>query len=137
MQKKISGNCLCGAVNFVLEDNFSQFHLCHCTQCQKMTGSAHASNLFTQCGNIEWVSGEEKIKRYDYPNRDFSNAFCIDCGSHVPYVSKTGKYLIAPAGTLNEKPHLKAQDNIFWCERAPWYDESLKSVKCKTFPEEI
>jgi len=43
----VSGSCLCGQVTFESKDDFQQFHLCHCIQCQKATGSAHAANLFT------------------------------------------------------------------------------------------
>lgn len=135
MDDKIQGACLCGSVTFELDNAFRYFHLCHCTQCQKMTGSAHASNLFTVYDNIQWISGVEKVKRYDYRDRDFSNAFCLECGSHLPYTSKSGKFLIVPAGSLNRPPHLSVQDNIFWCERANWYDEAINTTKFEKFPE--
>lgn len=133
--KTLSGSCLCGDVTFKCEDQFSQFHLCHCTQCQKVTGSAHVSNLFCAPTNIEWLTGEDKIKRYQVPGRSLVSSFCGNCGSPVPYVSVSGKTLLVPAGSLDDAPNITPQDNIFWSEHAPWYEAGLQSQKFDGFPE--
>ena len=137
MKKKITGSCLCGAVCFEVEDNFHQLNLCHCDQCQRATGSAHASNLFTDPNNIRWTKGKDYVKRFDVPGRSISNAFCSVCGSGLPYVSKTGKSLIVQAGTLNDaitsNPRVR---NIFWSERADWYDAAAVADHDDAFPEE-
>ena len=133
---KITGSCLCGAVCFEVDDDFQQFNLCHCIQCQKATGSAHASNLFTDPGNIRWSKGKEYVKRFDVPGRSISNAFCTECGSGLPYVSKTGTALIVQAGTLNDaftsNPVVR---NIFWTERADWYDAATAAQCHDAFPD--
>ena len=41
-----------------------RFHLCHCSQCRRSTGSAHAANIFTSEDRLEWLSGTEFVKRY-------------------------------------------------------------------------
>jgi hypothetical protein len=135
MPEMISGGCLCGKVSFELINDFMQFHLCHCTECRKITGSAHASNLFANPKNINWLRGVDNIKRYDYPNGDLTTAFCADCGSCVPYLTKNGKWLVVPAGSLNENPSINPQDNIFWSERAGWYDEGLAAIHYEAFPD--
>lgn len=131
----ISGSCLCGEVKFECENNFSEFHLCHCIQCQKATGSAHASNLFTAKDNITWLSGLACIRRFDIPGRSISKAFCTKCGSGLPYVSGIGKALVVPAGCLDGGPNLEPQDNIFWSERAIWYDEAHHAKRFDRFSE--
>ena len=133
--RKINGSCLCNQIKFSCEDNFQQFHLCHCKQCQKTTGSAHVSNLFTSPDNVIWLAGKEHIIRFDMPGRSISSAFCSHCGSPVPYLSKTGKALVVPAGALDATPTLNVQDNIFWEERADWYDAGIHSDKCAGFPD--
>jgi hypothetical protein len=132
---ELSGSCLCGDVTFTCEDSFSQFHMCHCTQCQKISGSAHVSNLFTKPTNITWLTGKDSVSRYDLPGRSISSAFCQQCGSPLPYVSSSGRALIVPAGTLNSAPTITPQDNIFWSEHAAWYEAGLKSKKFDTFPK--
>lgn len=131
----VSGSCLCGSVQFECESTFQAFHLCHCEQCQKTTGSAHASNLFTDPANIKWTSGQENIRRYDVPGRSISSAFCMNCGSPVPYLSGSGKALVVPAGSLNGSVDAVPQDNIFWKEKASWYTAGIEAKKCDGFPE--
>ncbi len=125
--KTLTGNCLCGSVSFEILDDFEHFQLCHCTQCQKSTGTAHASNLFTDPANITWLSGKDNVQRYDLDDRRISNAFCRTCGSRVPWLSRGGDTLAVPAGVLNESPTLVPKANIFWPERASWYDAALEA----------
>lgn len=132
--RTVKGSCLCGEVKFECENSFSVFHLCHCKQCQKISGSAHVSNLFTRTENIHWISGVDKIRRFDQPGRTITDAFCEKCGSPVPYPSGADKALIVPAGSLDDCPNIAPQDNIFWAERAAWYEEGICSKKYLGFP---
>lgn len=132
---KISGSCLCGKISFECNNNFNHFHLCHCIQCQKATGSAHASNLFTEPNNIVWLKGVELVKRFDLPNRAISKSFCLACGSGVPYLSGSGKALVIPAGCLDGVPDIDPQDNIFISEKAKWYDKAVCAKQFDNFPE--
>ena len=124
---KLNGSCLCGAVTFEVENKFELFQLCHCIQCQKTTGSAHASNLFADAESMTWLSGQELVARYDVEGRRISNAFCTQCGSRVPFTSLSGEIVAVPAGVLDGVPSILPQANIFWPERAAWYDEAVKA----------
>jgi hypothetical protein len=136
MTKIITGGCCCGDVTFTVEDNFSDFFFCHCEQCRKLTGSAHAANLFTSADNINWVSGIEKIKRYDHPERTFTQAFCENCGSGLPFVTQGGESLIVPAGSLNEESVKTLDAQIFCAEQTEWHKKGLGvSNKVPGFPE--
>lgn len=120
---EIKGSCLCEAVTFSVKDEFKTFNLCHCKQCQKISGGAHVANLFTQPDNIEWLSGKEFITRYDVPGRQIRNEFCGKCGTNVPYVTHSGENLLVPAGTLSRQPQsMTPEQVIFWAERLEWYD---------------
>ncbi|MEO9943671.1 GFA family protein [Paraglaciecola sp.] len=134
MSEKITGGCLCGKVTFEVNNSFTRFYFCHCQQCQKITGSAHAANSFTTPDAIKWISGQRLTKQYDDPDRDFTVVFCSECGSGLPFVTKTSKTLIVPAGSLNEDPNIHPNDNIFWAERASWYDEGTNANPCAGFP---
>ncbi len=131
--KRISGSCLCGSVKFEMDDSFQSFYWCHCTECRKSSGTAHVSNLFTAPDNIQWIEGISEINRFDLPGQDFSNAFCRQCGSNVPYVSKSGTALIVPAGSLDQTPSSKPPKNIYWSERADWYDSGVDSQGTSRF----
>lgn len=136
MANIISGSCCCGDVEFTLENNFSNFFFCHCEQCRKLTGTAHASNLFTSPDNINWINGADKIKRYDHPKRSFSKAFCENCGSGLPFLAQSGKSLIVPAGSLNGEPSIKLDAQIFCSEQTEWHKNGLKVAKVSGFPKQ-
>ena len=123
MTQEIHGACLCGQVKYAVTGPFDQFHICHCSQCRRSTGSAHASNIFTSKDRLRWISGEELTKRYDPKEPGvISKAFCTHCGSLVPYISASSGRLIIPAGGLANAPGLRPKDNIYWPDRAEWYD---------------
>ena len=134
MEEVLKGECLCGAVKYELEDRFKAFYLCHCKQCQQLTGSAFASNIFTDPENIKWLEGKCRVSVYEHPTREFSKAFCNSCGSAVPFINKSGKSLIVPAGSLSGNPSIVPQANIFGSERACWLSEGLKIEIFDEFP---
>lgn len=137
MPKSIEGACLCRRVRYRVTGPFEVFHLCHCSQCRRSTGSAHAANIFTEPDRIEWLAGEDLVKRYTPDEAGvISKCFCTHCGSLVPYVSlKSGK-LIIPAGGLCEPPGIDPVDNIFWRDRADWYDAGVAAKHCEQWPED-
>ena len=132
----IQGSCLCGEVRFELRDDFSRFHFCHCSQCRKASGAAHGANFFTEPDNIRWLTGAELVTRYDVPGRTITNAFCRNCGAGLPYVSSSGKALVVQAGCLDGTPTCSPHSNIFWAERADWYDAAVASTRHDDFPPE-
>ncbi len=135
MDNYLTGECLCGTVKFSVTDRFEAFYQCHCKQCQQLTGSAFASNIFTDPDNIEWLSGQASITNYEHPSREFSKSFCKVCGSAVPFINKTKTSLIVPAGSLNKLPNIQPQANIFTSEEACWLKQGLQAVKFSGFPE--
>ena len=136
MSDEIKGGCLCGRVQYQVRGPFDAFHICHCSQCRRSTGSAHASNIFTSKDKITWLKGEDLVKRFDSDQPGvISKSFCSHCGSLVPYVSASSGKLIIPAGSLSEDPSIRPQDNIFWEDRADWYDTVSTAPRFKAFPE--
>jgi len=135
MSTNVKGSCLCGKVTCSITGPFDRFYLCHCDRCQKKTGSAFASLIFTAPNTIEWHTGTELIKRFDLPNAErFSSSFCTECGSQVPYLSRKGGFLSIPAGFLSDAPQIKPQANIFWDERACWFDEGQAAKTHSRYP---
>lgn len=135
MSKPIHGGCLCGRVKYQVTGPFDMFYLCHCSQCRRSTGSAHAANIFTTEDRLEWLAGEDLVKRY-IPDQEgvISKAFCTHCGSLVPYTSLKSGRLIIPAGSLNEPPGIEPNNNIFWRDRADWYDDGVAAEHVEQFP---
>jgi len=56
---KLTGNCLCGNVSFVAEGDIAMMGNCHCTDCQQISGSTHATLVFMAETDVA-ISGETK-----------------------------------------------------------------------------
>lgn len=120
--KEVTGSCLCGKITYEITGTMGVFQYCHCSRCRKFTGSAHAANVFVAPGDFRWLAGEELVGRYDPDfTRYFATAFCKRCGSSLPWLSKSGRVVVVPAGTLDEDPGLRPDKNIFCGSRPPWY----------------
>jgi hypothetical protein len=136
MINRIAGSCLCGSVTFELSGPFDNFYLCHCTRCQKSSGSAHATNIFGKLDSITWLSGKENVRTFELPMAHYFNkSFCSLCGSPVPHRARSGEFLIIPAGSLNSDPGIRPQHNIFWGDRAVWYEEGCAAEKVSGYPK--
>ena len=117
----VGGSCFCKKVSYELSGNMGVFQYCHCSRCQKVTGSAHAANLFVAPADFKWLSGEEFVGRYDPPDtKYFSTSFCSNCGSSLPWLSKSGQVVIVPAGSLDDDPQIRPSQNIYCDSRSAW-----------------
>ena len=129
MSKELRGGCLCGRVQFLVHGPFDAFRLCYCSRCRKVTGSAHASNLFGRAENLRWLSGEDMIRRFELDSASyFARSFCAECGAAVPWISRRdARTVVIPAGALDDEPDIHPQQRIFCADRASWSND-IESV---------
>lgn len=135
MATRLKGSCLCGSVTFSVGATFEGFYLCHCAQCQKVTGSAFAPNIISATDNIEWHSGLALVTTFHHPSRAFSKAFCTKCGSGVPHLNKAGTTLVIPAGSLDDAPKIQPTANLFTPESPAWLQQGLSAKRYKRYPD--
>jgi hypothetical protein len=131
----LSGSCLCGEVKYFIEAEIEEFYFCHCQQYRKLSGTAFASNILAKPWPIIWQSGSELIRRFDYPGeRSFTRVFCVNCGSALPFLNKRMSFLIIPAGSLDSEVSILPNKNIFWDDKAPWFDAGSAAQRYNGFP---
>ncbi|AEX24626.1 MULTISPECIES: GFA family protein [Vibrio] len=127
MANKHLGSCLCGRVRYELSGDFQSFFLCHCTRCQKDTGSDHAANLFAKASKLTWLQGESDVKTYQHPTSMHVKSFCKKCGSALPTIAESINSVVVPAGSLDSPISIKPTANIFVSNGASW-SRNLDSV---------
>ena len=108
------GSCLCGRVVYEITGELTGLYFCHCSRCQKRTGSAFQSSAQCQKIDFRWVEGEELICATEH------HTFCSQCGSQVPVALSENVYWI-PVGSL-EDIDLQFQSHIFVESKARWYE---------------
>ncbi len=64
------------------------------------------------------------VGRYEHPEaKHYATCFCKRCGSSLPWLAKSGRSVVIPAGTLDDDPGIRPTQNIYWQDRAPWREE--------------
>ena len=81
---KIDGSCHCGRISFEAEIDPATVVICHCTDCQTLSGSAFRVVVPAKEGTFVLLSGEPKVyvKVGESKNRR-EQTFCADCGTLI------------------------------------------------------
>ena len=84
----MTGQCFCGSVAFEFDGPTTNIEFCHCSRCQRATGSPFAAEFKVRAEKFRWLRGEGLISFCDAPIlRDppaYRRSFCKTCGSQVP-----------------------------------------------------
>ena len=80
MPDVLTGGCLCGGVRYEISEPLVSAGYCHCTRCQRRTGSAAAVSARLAPASLRIVAGNELIRSF-VPDDGFAKEFCSACGS--------------------------------------------------------
>lgn len=133
---EINGGCLCGAVRFHLTGSVSGFYFCHCSRCQKSSGSVHGSNLFFKNASLDWEKGKDLCAEYVHEQTRFGKCFCTHCGCPLPRViDEKNKVIQVPAGCLDGDQEFEPTAHLFMDSRRCWEDKLAKTPKFPGLPQ--
>jgi len=76
----LTGGCLCGGVRFEVSEPPISASYCHCTRCQRRTGTAASVQVRIVPGSLRVTAGDDLIRAYE-PEDGFPKEFCSNCGS--------------------------------------------------------
>jgi hypothetical protein len=79
----LTGGCLCGRVRFELSEPVKSAGYCHCTRCQRRTGTGSSAGARIDGTAFRLLSGEDLIKAWQHPDGGFEKCFCGECGGHL------------------------------------------------------
>jgi hypothetical protein len=78
-----TGRCLCGGVRFALSAPPTAAGYCHCTRCQRRTGTSQSAQARIDGTTFTLLSGAELVKVWRHPDGGFEKCFCAECGAHL------------------------------------------------------
>lgn len=76
------GSCLCGDVQYKVDENITQIECCHCLTCRKAHASAFAMGVTIAKSSFSLIGGAESLKEFESSPGKF-RVFCRSCGSHL------------------------------------------------------
>jgi hypothetical protein len=120
---KIDGGCHCGALTFEAEVDPEKVAVCHCTDCQQMSGTAFRTIVQASEENFTLLSGTPKtyVKTAESGARR-EMAFCDNCGSQI-YGTSAGegpKVYGIRLGAVRQSAELVPKRQIWVRSAQPW-----------------
>ncbi len=129
---KVNGECHCGYISYRAEVDPQRVLICHCTDCQTLSGSAYRTIAPVEDGTFELISGEMKtyIKTAD-SGALRSQTFCPECGSpiYAGPADANSTMLGLRVGTLAQRDQLPPKSQYYGDSARSWAQDisALKS----------
>jgi hypothetical protein len=121
---KVDGRCHCGEIAFEAEVNPAEVSICHCTDCQRLSGSAFRMSVPVRVEDFELLSGTPKfyVKVAESGNKR-RQAFCGNCGTaiYACAVVRPTNYSLRVA-TITQCSDLAPKVQIWRRSRLAWVD---------------
>jgi hypothetical protein len=123
---KIDGGCHCGYITYEAEVDPDRAMICHCTDCQTLTGSAFRTVILSYEDAFVLRSGELKIyvKTGESGNQR-PQAFCPQCGTPIYSTTLGGgpKVYVVRLGTVRQRDHLIPRAHVWSRSAQKWLGE--------------
>jgi hypothetical protein len=120
---KIEGGCSCGKVRYSAEAEPIFAGLCHCTSCQKKTGTSFSVVVAVPAPALS-VTGDVKV--YDSKGdtgQTTHSSFCPDCGSPLLGTADVmPDVVMIRAGTMDDSSWVKPTMEIYCDSKMPWVE---------------
>ncbi len=126
---KISGGCHCGAITYEAEIDPNSVAVCHCTDCQTLSGSAFRVVVPAKRERFQLLTGEPKIyvKTAESGKRRVQS-FCANCGTPIYSADVSDPQIFSVRmGTVQQRARLPPKSQI-WCRSALGWTMHLESV---------
>jgi len=121
-----NGGCLCGALRYAITRMPVAVYTCHCTNCQRLLGSAFSMSFIVADEAFQLSGGEPRpIQRMTDSGRTAIRWICPECATIICSGSKPGlpspiAFRRVGAGTLDDTSWLRPTAH-FWTRSAqPW-----------------
>lgn len=117
----VTGGCLCGGVRFELSEPATDAGYCHCTRCQKRTGSAASVQARIDSRTFHLLQGEELVQCWRPPGGGFDKCFCRECGAHLfSHSPDDPQHMSIRLGAFDGDPGVRPSWRAFVAYAAPW-----------------
>ena len=121
---KIDGACHCGSISFTADIDPARVMVCHCTDCQVLSGSAFRMAIATPIDTLV-IHGQPKsyVKVAESGNRR-AQLFCPECGTPLLAMApENATAVFIRLGCVTQRAQLKPAVQIWQRSSLPWLSE--------------
>lgn len=131
MTAPLTGHCLCGGVTFEITEPLVSASYCHCTRCQRRSGTAASANARIVPGSLHVRSGDELISTWT-PEDGAPKSFCSRCGSAL-WSGTAAEPGGVRLGGLDGDPGIRPGHHLYVAYAPAW--EPLREDGLPRYPE--
>ena len=126
---KIDGACHCGNITYSAEIDPDKVGICHCTDCQTLTGTAFRVSVAATKEAFHLESGQPKIYiKTAESGAKRAQAFCPDCGTPIYSAAVNDPQVFnLRVGTARQRAELRPKTQG-WCRSAQAWVDDLGSI---------
>ncbi len=120
---KIEGRCHCGAIQYEAEVDPATVSICHCSDCQTLSGAPYRASVPARDDDFTLTHGTPRIyvKTAESGNKR-AQAFCGECGTSI-YSSEVGDkpaFYMLRVGPIRQREQLPPVKQIWRNSAMPW-----------------
>jgi len=131
MSETLNGGCLCGAIRYEITQTVPSIVACHCTHCQKASGSGVSHNAILPTQAFHLLPGKTKcFGDTAESGNQLMRHFCGDCGSPIFSQRENAPGLVVlKVGSLDNSSGMQVAMNIWTRSARPWMHIDPNSVQ--------
>jgi hypothetical protein len=121
---KIDGTCHCGAVSYEAQINPDKVILCHCTDCQTMSGAPYRVNVPVLVEKLGIRGEPRRYIKIGSSGARIATTFCGTCGTPIySCAADDPKFVNLRLGGITQRAQLPPKRQAFCTSAVPWaYD---------------
>jgi hypothetical protein len=129
----MKGSCLCGAVEYEIDQLDMPIGHCHCHTCRKAHAAMFASTAGVEREHFRWLKGEEQLTAFESSPGKLRH-FCSVCGSHLVAERPAQPLVIVRVATLDDDPGSKPAMHIWSSHDVPWLQDGRDIPSYQEWP---
>src|SRR5689334_8536032 len=129
MPAPYTGGCQCGSVRYVLTTEPIRLVACHCTECQRQSGSAFGLSMLVSRDSLTVTGLTKQFTRIADSGNEAVGVFCPDCGVRIYNAPKSAPDVLSlKADTLDDTCWIRAS-HFIWMKCAQGWVPAPDGVK--------
>ncbi|WWC86169.1 uncharacterized protein L201_001042 [Kwoniella dendrophila CBS 6074] len=131
-----TGSCLCGSVKINVASTQEKQIACHCTDCQKTSGSAHSTNILPKISDVDFTGDVREYNSKASSGNTVTRLFCGTCGSALAHKSKAfGDSMAVQTGNLPDFRNIPFAAELFVKDRWSGLPPIPEADQAQTMPD--
>ena len=117
----LKGGCQCGALRYEVSEAPLMVYCCHCTNCQRISGTAFAISVTLKEDSFTFTKGTAAIHQWTSDAGNLRNgSYCADCGVRIAHGGSVRGIMSLRGSTLDDRGWLRPAGHIWVRSAYPW-----------------